>query len=177
MSDSAQIALMIGALTCLTIICLIFKQWERKNKARTKELIKNQTKEKTMSDKEQTVMDKSLVSGENKTEFNGYRWQEYNDGKVHVHDDKNGLVFERKDKYAFQLSMDDFVKNQWRYNNGSTVLVKGEPTTSGKPADIILTREADKWTIKLVDSNTVSANHVVGDQLISFIDKFINGIS
>jgi hypothetical protein len=99
------------------------------------------------------------------------RFQNYNNGKIHIHDDKNSLVFEHK-LSVFQLAIEEFTRNQWRYPTNATVMIPGENDS----ADFIIKRRTKGWSLQLVQKDKTKANIILGDATVSFLDDFIHNM-
>jgi len=101
-----------------------------------------------------------------------------NKGEVHAHDDAKGLVF-RIEKQIFQDHIDRFIGNHTQYTGHLEIIMRGKAQKKGdkrKPADLILRKGAHCWEASLAELGTETGDIVLGDPVISFLDKFIQGI-
>jgi hypothetical protein len=129
-----------------------------------------------MAEKSETVIPKSSMSKD--TIIGDYRFQYYKEkDEIHVHDDDSKLVFVFKNGRQFQLGVDDFVRNSWRYKDQDTVVISGErnhSSSGGKIADLVLTKEGNRWVLTLAPSGSVVGKYIVADKTLVQLDDFIN---
>ena len=127
-----------------------------------------------MMSKNQTEVEKSAVG--NNFELGSYRFQEYNDDRIHVHDDGNNLLFEYIGKRNFQLVIDEFIRNNFSYSVGTKVVMRGgnSEKTARKAADLVLTKTNGGWDLNLVPIGVCGDGIVIGDRTIMTLRDFID---
>ena len=136
--------------------------------------------------KTETKLPKSKAARD--TEFGQLRFQCYDDGKIHIHDDDAGLLFTYQNKRKFQSAMDEFVRNRHKYPIGSVLAMRGDTTQANikltppvtpakqKPADMVLTRTALKWEMRLEEAGKIVADAILNDEVAMFLDDWVQQI-
>ncbi len=134
-----------------------------------------------MSDKCETTLPKTRSAAKaGKPEvLNKYRFQNYDDGKVHVHDDELGLVFICLDTRRFQLGIDSFIKKADHFAMGHITVIRTDVATvsSGrKLADVVLTKTQEGWNFALSEAGVAQADSFAADEVLTFLDDFVQRI-
>lgn len=137
-------------------------------------------------------MDKNETQVDRKTlgdvfELGKYRFQEYKDDKVHVHDDDKHLVFEYIGKRPFQVGVEEFLNTHHKHDIGTKMVIRGEKspeddvkgikkliTRSRGAADVILTKTDNGWDFTLEPAGTIQGTQVIADKTLAFLSDFID---
>lgn len=127
-------------------------------------------------DKQEQVLEPRTSTREGRDKFGKLRFQNYDDGRIHIHDDKKSLVFEYKSGRSFQLALSKFIEEQSKYNVDDKLLIIGE-SAGEKAADVLLKRLDGGWDIDLVKAGSIKEEVIIiADPLITFLDDFIHRI-
>lgn len=133
-----------------------------------------------MSDKCETTLPKTKSAAKaGKPEvLNKYRFQNYDDGKIHVHDDELGLVFICLDTRRFQLGIDSFIKKADLLPMGHIAVIKTDTVlvSSRKLADVVLTKTPEGWNFALSEAGVAKADSFAADEVLTFLDDFVQRI-
>lgn len=116
------------------------------------------------------------VANEVKVGKDKIRLQEYEKGEIHAHDDDAGLCFVYKQRRAFALGMDTFLKTQHTHAAGAVCVVHGEKSkpSKGSAGDLVLTRKPEGWEMSIAAAGTVPQPYsVLCDPIINKLDEFL----
>jgi hypothetical protein len=108
-----------------------------------------------------------------------FRRQIYDDGRVHFHDDENGLVFEWASRRGFYMAFERVKAACGQIQEGGKLVMVGSMTASAgrKAAAIVWTRTNGvlQWTLEECNSAIQSANFVVRNEpALEDMDDWIN---
>lgn len=117
-----------------------------------------------MGNKSQSVLPAS--KNIDATKCGDLRFQHYNDGKIHIHDDKNGYKFEEKDGTKFQVIMDKFL-------DVAAIAPSGFYYYKGTGAcSLSLWRlKSGEWAMELVLN---AKGTRLDDEKLAFVQNFVN---
>lgn len=126
-----------------------------------------------MSKNETKVMKNSVGCN---FELGSYRFQEYSDDRIHIHDDDNNMLFEYVGKRNFQLAIDEFIKYNPCHNVGAKLVMRGVEfdDPSKKAADIVLTRTDNGWSFCLSPAGDVKDAILIGDKTLMLLRDFVD---
>jgi len=82
-------------------------------------------------------------------EIAGFRFQKYDSGEVHVHDDKNSVKFIHKDATRFKSDAEQALKDLAQVDDGAAI-IEGEP--KGPDLMLIKTSNGIQVFVKKKDS-------------------------